>query len=636
MKSLVLIVNTVVVLFGASELFATDETFRIRSELEARCLQILRGGLASDEFWPSMHAAEALSAAGNADEVLAALRPRLKTVRDDRERCGVARELVRAGEVWRDFEMLSVLARKDEFGHVHAAESLFKVYCIGDGKLLRMKTAPSEKDPLRLMSAAALARCGDPNAIKLIRDRLRGGDSEAKRIAAWLISQLGDGSDCAQLRENIRNERDVVKRAYAENALSVLGDESTRGLLTTNLRHKSDEIRALGAVAAIDARRTDLVGQLEEMLDDSVLDVRLRAAQALLTLSRSKKDAGEFSHDVYPATAANPRYSEGSIVILGDGGLLYATTEFIGSESDFAKARIVGRISRDGGRTWDEPRVLQENVGNKNVMSVTFRRFAGSYNRPASLGMFYLIKNEFDDLKVALRVSYDDGSTFGDPRIVTDAPGYHVLNNDRVTKLSNGKLLVPVASTADVEKENHFVCRCWISGDCGRTWRAGKGAVDQPKRGAMEPEVIELNDGRILMIIRTQLGYIAASISEDGGDTWGEPKSWGVRSPESPATLRRIPASGDLLLIWNDTYDETAGHGGKRTPLTAAVSSDEGRTWSHVRQIETDKDHTYAYTSLIFHQERALMSYYVADEKTGRISSRFRSVPVRAFYEFTK
>ena len=79
-----------------------------------------------------------------------------------------------------------------------------------------------------------------------------------------------------------------------------------------------------------------------------------------------------------------------------------------------------------------------------------------------------------------------------------------------------------------------------------------------------------------------------------------------------------------------------SGHGGKRTPLTAAISRDDGKTWSHVRNIETDKNHTYAYTSLIFDRDRALLSYYVADEKTGNISNRFRSIPVRWFYEAEK
>ncbi len=41
--------------------------------LRARCLALLREGLASDEFWPAMHAAEALTLAGQGEEVLRSL-----------------------------------------------------------------------------------------------------------------------------------------------------------------------------------------------------------------------------------------------------------------------------------------------------------------------------------------------------------------------------------------------------------------------------------------------------------------------------------------------------------------------------------------------------------------------------------
>jgi sialidase-1 len=135
------------------------------------------------------------------------------------------------------------------------------------------------------------------------------------------------------------------------------------------------------------------------------------------------------------------------------------------------------------------------------------------------------------------------------------------------------------------------------------------------------------------MHFRTQMGHIAVSDSADSGVTWGEARSWGVQAPEAPATLRRIPSTGHLLLIWNDTHDADAGHGGKRTPLTAAISTDEGRSWSFRRNLETGAEHTYAYTSVAFHRGRALLTYYVRDESSGRISSRFRSVPIAWFYE---
>jgi sialidase-1 len=138
------------------------------------------------------------------------------------------------------------------------------------------------------------------------------------------------------------------------------------------------------------------------------------------------------------------------------------------------------------------------------------------------------------------------------------------------------------------------------------------------------------------MMIRTQMGQIYVALSPDGGDTWSDAKPWGVRSPESPATVRRIPATGDLLLVWNDNYEPGKEHSGKRRPLTAAISHDDGQTWKHHRNLEDRGNQSYAYTSLTFDRDRVLLSYYVGDDKTGRISSKFRSLPLTWFYEKSK
>jgi sialidase-1 len=88
-----------------------------------------------------------------------------------------------------------------------------------------------------------------------------------------------------------------------------------------------------------------------------------------------------------------------------------------------------------------------------------------------------------------------------------------------------------------------------------------------------------------------------------------------------------------LLLVWNPVFETGTGHGGKRTPLVAAVSTNEGQTWSAPRTLEDRKDRQYAYTSLTFLGNRALLSYYVEDSSTGHISTRFRSLPLSWFYE---
>ena len=60
-----------------------------------------------------------------------------------------------------------------------------------------------------------------------------------------------------------------------------------------------------------------------------------------------------------------------------------------------------------------------------------------------------------------------------------------------------------------------------------------------------------------------------------------------ILSPLSPASIKRIPKTRDLLMVWNDQshvdpdFRASAIGGGKRTPLTVAISRGEGKTWIH-------------------------------------------------------
>ena len=79
---------------------------------------------------------------------------------------------------------------------------------------------------------------------------------------------------------------------------------------------------------------------------------------------------------IAPATNENQRNSEGDVVVLKDGTLLAAWSEFYGGGRDDSKARISGKRSKDGGRTWDSKITLRENTGKLNVMSASFLRLA--------------------------------------------------------------------------------------------------------------------------------------------------------------------------------------------------------------------------------------------------------------------
>ncbi len=644
---------TAIIIWLASmlSLFAVEppRVHELSPKMRELCLTVLREALTGPEFWPAMHAAEALTIAGSGNEVVPLLEARLLTDDDPQHRCGLAREIARTGKRDPLGILWKTLADPNSSGRVHAAESLYKIAEVGDGKLLRSLMNDKSNPKLSIMCAAALGRAGSPQAMERVRSYLKSDDPELRKLAAWALGLLGSARDISAIQSLSDSEQEPITKSFFVNAMACLGDEQALQALARNIDSEDPAIRTYAADFAAFARHVDAVK--EQRLADSNVDVRIRTAQALLSFSLPRQNLGlpisvatpNFESNVFEATEMHPRYSEGSIIARRDGSLLYAATQFVGGGADHATASIVAKTSEDGGRTWGREETLQENIGKQNVMSVTLRRLPKISSSggallteladKSSLGMFFLVKNSSSDLKVFLRISNDEGKSFQPPIVVTPGPGYHVMNNDRITILSNGRIVCPISWSEDVSKNGHFVCTCFLSDNGGLTWRQSKDQIDQPKRGAMEPEVVELETGKLLMIIRTQLGTIATATSDDGGNHWSAPGQLSIQSPEAPATIRTIPSTGDLLLVWNNVFDKSKGHGGDRTPLTAAISRDGGTTWENIRNLETDADHTYAYTSLLFHKDRVLLSYYVGDRRTGRYSSRFRSLPVRWLYE---
>jgi sialidase-1 len=299
-------------------------------------------------------------------------------------------------------------------------------------------------------------------------------------------------------------------------------------------------------------------------------------------------------HDllVAPPSKENPRNTEADIVELKDGRLLLVYTRFRGGTGDAATADLYGMHSSDGGRSWGKPFIVKENDAQQNVMSVSLVRL-----RRGDLLLGYLRKNSDRDCRLVVRTSSDEGQSWGPEVMVTEPVSYYVVNNDRVVQLSSGRLLVPAADHGDISKRPNSPAVCYYSDDAGLSWRRGPGEVRLGGIGCQEPGVVELKDGRVYMIIRNSLGTIHRALSSDGGLTWSEPESTGLVSPVAPATIARIPTTGDLLMIWNNSAT-------RRVPLTAAVSSDEGRTWSHVRDLEPAGEN-FAYTSVTWVRDPA-------------------------------
>ena len=162
-------------------------------------------------------------------------------------------------------------------------------------------------------------------------------------------------------------------------------------------------------------------------------------------------------------------------------------------------------------------------------------------------------------------------------------------------QLSTGRIIIPTARLTNYERQDdggdHCTSGIMYSDDDGYTWQKGEPFADLPLRGTMEPKIEELKDGRLLMVMRTQLGCVFKSYSDDGGVTWSKSQTTGLRAPESCPGLRRLPQTGHLALIWNNSlYDPEFDHFGLRSPLSVATSNDEGETWQNIKNIETDPE----------------------------------------------
>jgi Neuraminidase (sialidase) len=337
------------------------------------------------------------------------------------------------------------------------------------------------------------------------------------------------------------------------------------------------------------------------------------AGLAVVTLSllasAAHGEANVFRTVVAPATREHPRNGEGDIVLLKDGRLMLVYSRFsAGAKGDDSPAEICRRYSSDLGKTWTPDEVLIPNDV-MNLMSVSLLRLQNgeillAYGRRVSNG----------DLRFYARFSKDEGQSWTEDFVITPDQRYYVINNARIVQLKSGRLIAPavVCRGETWKKDYFFFTHTWTSDDNGRTWKTSgqKLVVPGCSEGAEEPGVVELKDGRVLMVIRTNIGHIWSSISTDGGSTWAEPTQTNLDSPNSPATIARIPTTGDLLLVWNNTPPSKKNKGVPRSPLTTAISKDEGKTWQHVRNLEDAPDGNYCYTSVTFVKDKAVLSFY--------------------------
>ena len=329
------------------------------------------------------------------------------------------------------------------------------------------------------------------------------------------------------------------------------------------------------------------------------------------------------------------RHSEGAFLRMNDGSIFYAYSRFKGfsqgnvpknvAPQDVAPCDIVALRSYDEGETWTEPEVLlhAEDFGTHNIMSVSALRMQ---NGDAAL--IFGARHKPDEGHHVLVRSNDEFKTFYKTVICSlpDRPGEYVLNNDRVIRLKSGRLVMPRAyhrggtdwNDRDRLYFDHCGSLCFLlSDDDGETCHEAPDVVHPPFSrtisGLQEPGVIELENGVLWAWARTDKMYQYECFSFDQGEHWTQAQPSRFTSPRSPMQIKRNPADGSLIAIWNPipNYNGRKQYEGffeGRTPIVYAKSADDGKTWSEPIVIEGEEDCGYCYPSIFFTNDGCMLT----------------------------
>ena len=337
---------------------------------------------------------------------------------------------------------------------------------------------------------------------------------------------------------------------------------------------------------------------------------------------------------IEPATDEHPRSDAACVTQLSDGRLMMVYQKSHGGTAhDGGYKRIWSRTSSDGGLTWGEARsLIDAEDGYIYAAGPSILKLKSGVLLLSCVG---LRKDEPLTTQFLFR-SDDGGRTFHAIKPIWDRTHRDTSQGGATSlvQLTSGRLLLPVSCYLGPElagkKEKRNASRsawCFFSDDEGRTWKESAKVI-LPMRGALEPSVAQLADGRLIMSLRTQLGGPYLSWSDNNGADWSDPVFSGLEGGESCTVIRRIPGSKDIVLIWNNSKYLQNGHShfGDRTPLTSAVSQDGGKTWGNVRKLFAEPGVEYTNPNCFFTLNGwTIVTYMFASSGFGRERASLRA-----------
>ncbi len=208
-------------------------------------------------------------------------------------------------------------------------------------------------------------------------------------------------------------------------------------------------------------------------------------------------------------------------------------------------------------------------------------------------------------LQAGCEFSTDEGKSWQQGGWLHAEPGPYCTMNGKITQSTkNGRVFFPASTGGEgIEGEKVGGIGVWYSDDEGRSWRESQNRLDKRTTGLnlQEGEVVELSDGRLMLMARSDTGCLMVSESTDSGLSWStDVKSTSLVSTMCAFNTMYDPKTKEIFVFWvyEDSDKYPSMHQFPRERISLARSKDDMRSWEYLADIEDFKGHSGRYMNL--------------------------------------
>ena len=351
-----------------------------------------------------------------------------------------------------------------------------------------------------------------------------------------------------------------------------------------------------------------------------VLLVASRAARAddiVIDTSQSIETYRVFGPEhpgIYKHPAAITELANGDLYIAYYGGA---------GEYDSGTA-VYGSRQKKGQREWSTPVVIADTPFRGDGNPVVWQAPDGI------VWLFYvnLYGDTWSNARVKAKISEDGAHTWSDSFMLTTEEG--TMARGKPIVLMNGDYLLPMyyETGEDREMTDSNTASFFLRYD-PKTKEWTETNRIKSKNGNLQPQVVQIDENNLICYMRRgggfgpeTSGYIMKSESHDGGKTWSDAVDTEFKNPNSAVDVCKL-ANGHIMLVYND-------HMYKRTPLSIAVSTDNGETFPHRRDIGGG-DNTFAYPYMIQLKDGRIAVLYTTNNRSSIMLAIFDESAITEF-----